>query len=43
MTRAQRKRLLIKASPWLLLVALILFWELVCFAFSVPTYLFPAP
>ncbi|MCK7546052.1 ABC transporter permease [Marinobacter bryozoorum] len=43
MTLLQRKRLLIKASPWILLVSLALLWELVCFAFSVPTYLFPAP
>ncbi|WP_456490219.1 ABC transporter permease [Marinobacter nauticus] len=43
MTLAQRKRLLMKASPWLLLVFLVLFWELVCFAFQIPDYLFPAP
>ncbi|MFN2361428.1 MAG: ABC transporter permease [Marinobacter sp.] len=43
MTLLQRKRMLIKASPWILLVSLVLLWELVCFAFSVPTYLFPAP
>ncbi len=43
MTRAQRTRLWIKASPWLLLLALTLIWEIVCQAFAVPTYLFPAP
>ncbi|WP_022962132.1 ABC transporter permease [Halopseudomonas pelagia] len=43
MTRAQRRKWLIKASPWLLLVSLTLFWELVCKLFSIPTYLFPAP
>jgi NitT/TauT family transport system permease protein len=43
MTLAQRKRLLLKASPWLLLLALVLLWELVCVAFDIPTYLFPAP
>ncbi|MGM0570222.1 ABC transporter permease [Marinobacter sp.] len=43
MTLLQRKRMLIKASPWILLVSLTLLWEFVCFAFSIPTYLFPAP
>ena len=43
MTLAQRKRLLMKASPWLLLLFLGLFWELLCFAFQIPDYLFPAP
>jgi NitT/TauT family transport system permease protein len=43
MTRFQRKRLLIKASPAILLVSLTLLWELVCYAFTVPSYLFPAP
>lgn len=43
MTLAQRKRLLLKASPWILLLSLVLIWELVCIAFNIPTYLFPAP
>lgn len=43
LTPAKRRKLLIQASPWLLLVFLTLFWELVCFAFKIPTYLFPAP
>ena len=30
MTLAQRKRLLMKASPWLLLLFLGLFWVLLC-------------
>ena len=43
MTLTQRKRLLIRASPWILMVTLTLLWEFVCTAFNVPTYLFPAP
>lgn len=43
MTRSQRQRLLIKSSPWLLLGFLVMLWELICAAFTVPTYLFPAP
>ena len=30
-------------SPWILLVAIILLWQIVCSAFNVPEYLFPSP
>ena len=30
-------------SPWILLVATILLWQIVCSAFSIPEYLFPSP
>ena len=30
-------------SPWILLVAIILLWQIICLAFSVPEYLFPSP
>ena len=30
-------------SPWILLVATILLWQIICSAFSVPEYLFPSP
>lgn len=43
MTLFERKRLLVRASPWIVLVSLTLFWEFLCSAFSIPTYLFPAP
>ena len=30
-------------SPWILLVATILLWQIICSAFSIPEYLFPSP
>lgn len=30
-------------SPWLLLVAIIVLWQIICSAFNVPEYLFPSP
>jgi NitT/TauT family transport system permease protein len=30
-------------SPWILLAAIILLWQIICSAFSVPEYLFPSP
>ena len=30
-------------SPWLLLVAIIALWQIICWAFSVPEFLFPSP
>ena len=30
-------------SPWLLLAATLLLWQIVCAAFAVPEYLFPSP
>lgn len=37
------RRLVLAAAPWLFFVALILLWELVCRAFSLPEYVLPAP
>ncbi len=39
MTRAQRLQL----APWLLLIAVLLLWELICRGFSVSEFIFPAP
>lgn len=39
MTRRQRERL----APWVLLVATILLWELICRVFNVSEFIFPAP
>lgn len=39
MTRKQRERL----APWVLLVATILLWELICRVFNVSEFIFPAP
>ncbi|MBS0248822.1 MAG: ABC transporter permease [Proteobacteria bacterium] len=40
MTRAN---LLIKASPWLFTIGLLLFWEAVVRAFNIPTFFLPPP
>jgi NitT/TauT family transport system permease protein len=39
MTRSQRLQL----APWLLLVAVLLLWELICRGFGVSEFIFPAP
>ena len=39
MTKAQRLQL----APWLLLIAVLLLWELVCRGFNVSEFIFPAP
>jgi ABC-type nitrate/sulfonate/bicarbonate transport system ATPase subunit len=30
-------------SPWILLVAVLLLWQLICAAFSIPEFIFPSP
>jgi|TARA_R110000850_G_scaffold111852_3_gene225498 NitT/TauT family transport system permease protein len=40
---ARAGRCFLTAAPWLFFVALILLWELVCQAFSLPEYVLPAP
>ena len=39
MTKAQRLQL----APWLLLIAVLLLWELICRGFNVSEFIFPAP
>ena len=38
-----RKTFLVNNASWMLVVALILLWELICVSLNVPRYLFPAP
>lgn len=43
MPASKRKKFLTKNASWLLMIALVAFWEFICFAFQVPEFLFPAP
>jgi NitT/TauT family transport system permease protein len=37
------KKLLEKSAPWILLIATILLWQLVCTVFNVSEFVFPSP
>ena len=43
MNTAQRRRLLERASPFVLMAIIVVLWELICRVFEVSEFVFPAP